>query len=304
MKIHQDWTAAGFSLTPVAHAIGPFGYQGFLSAVWNIWNDDEIELSIAESASALIPLTVSKGTLRFVGHRDLVDYRSPLGRGADELMRDVVDSLPAGMGIHLDSLPEEAVAPLVDGLRMLGLEVTPVVHHTAAVLTLPATFDDYLMSIAKKERHELRRKRRRYETEVGSLELCRATGDGEVFDRFVELHRRSEGEKGSFMSDHMERYFRMLIDLPGWEIDALLTDSGDMTAAAFGFADDDGYFLYNSAFNPDLRHLSPGQVMLGALIERAIAEQRTVFDFLKGDEPYKFRFGAVERPLYEIVTAR
>ena len=304
MNTHQNWKAAGFSLTPVAHAIGPFGSRGFLSAIWSIWNDDEVELVIAESASALIPLSVSKDTLRFIGHRDLVDYRSPLGAGSDELMRDVVDSLPAGTGIHLDSLPEEAVVPLAEGLRMLGLEVTPAVHHIAAVLTLPATFDDYLVSIGKKERHELRRKRRRYETEVGSLELCRATGEGDVFGRFVELHRRSEGEKGSFMSDQMEQYFRMLIELPGWEIDALLTDSGDMAAAAFGFADDDGYFLYNSAFNPDLRHLSPGQVMLGALIERAIAEQRTVFDFLKGDEPYKFRFGAVERPLYEIVTVR
>ncbi len=44
--------------------------------------------------------------------------------------------------------------------------------------------------------------------------------------------------------------------------------------------------------------------MLGAMIERAVQEGRRIFDFLKGDENYKFRLGAEPRPLYEIEVVR
>jgi CelD/BcsL family acetyltransferase involved in cellulose biosynthesis len=40
------------------------------------------------------------------------------------------------------------------------------------------------------------------------------------------------------------------------------------------------------------------------MIERAIDERRPRFDFLKGDETYKFRLGAEERPLYRLKARR
>ena len=45
---------------------------------------------------------------------------------------------------------------------------------------------------------------------------------------------------------------------------------------------------------------SPGVVLVSMLIERAIEAEKRVFDFLKGDETYKFRLGAAPRPLYEV----
>ena len=95
---------------------------------------------------------------------------------------------------------------------------------------------------------------------------------------------------------------RDLLALPGWQVDALVGDRGEVAAAAFSFADDSGYYLYNSAYEPELSHLSPGQVLLGALIEKAIDRRLKVFDFLKGDEAYKYRLGSAKRPLYEIVA--
>ena len=40
--------------------------------------------------------------------------------------------------------------------------------------------------------------------------------------------------------------------------------------------------------------------MLSHLIERSIDDGKKVFDFLKGDETYKFRLGAQPRPLFEV----
>jgi CelD/BcsL family acetyltransferase involved in cellulose biosynthesis len=40
--------------------------------------------------------------------------------------------------------------------------------------------------------------------------------------------------------------------------------------------------------------------MLGLLIEDQIRRGAEVFDFLKGDEQYKFRLGAEKRPLFRL----
>jgi CelD/BcsL family acetyltransferase involved in cellulose biosynthesis len=45
-------------------------------------------------------------------------------------------------------------------------------------------------------------------------------------------------------------------------------------------------------------------VLLAYLIRQAIAQGKQVFDLLRGDEPYKFRFGAREVPLHRIRIAR
>ena len=304
MRQHQDWRSPGFEFPALAEATGPFATSGFLSTIWEAWSETSAELVIAESADSLVCLEVVDDGVRPVGHRDLVDYRTPLGGMAGSLFGETLDSLPAVARLAFDSLPESAASALADGARKRGWEVVVAPGDVAAVLTLPASFDEYLASIGKRERHELRRKRRRYEAAIGSLELVRVGGAGEFFDQFVSLHRRSGGDKGSFMTAPMAGYFRALLSLPGWGIEALIGIDGQVAAASFGYRDEDGYFLYNSAFDPDLGHISPGQVMLGMMIERAIAEGCSVFDFLKGDETYKFRLGATARPLYDIVGNR
>lgn len=304
MRQHQDWRSAGFDLPPLVEATGPFATPGFLSTISDAWSVKGAELVIAESADSLFCFEVVDDVVRPVGHRDLVDYRTPLGTMAGSLFGEVLNSMPAVSRLRLDSLPEEAASVLADGARAWGWEVAVSQRDVAAVLELPVSFDEYLVSIGKRERHELRRKRRRYEAVVGSLELVHVDDDGEVFDQFAALHRRSGGDKGAFMTAQMERYFGSLFTLPGWGIDTLIGEDGRVVAASFGYRDEDGYYLYNSAFDPDLGHTSPGQVMLGLMIERAISEGCSVFDFLKGDETYKFRLGAIERPLYDIIGTR
>jgi CelD/BcsL family acetyltransferase involved in cellulose biosynthesis len=84
----------------------------------------------------------------------------------------------------------------------------------------------------------------------------------------------------------------------------MVDGSGRPASAVFSFEDEAGFYLYNSAYEPEVRHLSPGSVMLSHLIERAIGNQLRVFDFLKGDEMYKFRLGAQPRPLYVVEATR
>lgn len=296
MTIHADWESPGFAAPPLAPAVGPFAERGFLQAMWRHRGHPGQRLVMAESADGLVPLVVDAGVVRFVGEADLTDYHSPRGLDPAPAVAEAVATL--GGSWELDSLPEEAVEPLVRGLEAGG--ATPMVtrHTVAAVVPLPATFDDYLAMIGKKQRHELRRKRRRYATDVGPMLHESHHDDGWAFTEFVRLHRLADGRKGSFMTPAMEALFRDLVGLPGWRIDLLrIPGTERASAAVFGYADRDGYFLYNSAYDPGLGSVSPGWVLLGSMIEQAIREGRPRFDFLKGDEDYKFRLGAETRPL-------
>ncbi|MDH4309836.1 MAG: GNAT family N-acetyltransferase, partial [Acidimicrobiia bacterium] len=256
-----------------------------------------------ESVAGIVSLDVAGDLVTFTGPSDLTDYHSPLGSDPAALMESVVAVLDSRCRFDLDSLPIEAAEPLAKGLNCAGVAVEIVPHTVAAVLDLPASFDEYLALIGKKQRHELRRKRRRYEELVGEPVFESHHGEGWAFDEFVRLHRMSGGGKGRFMDAEHEAFFRALVHQAGWRIDLLRIPGTDSAAAClFVFADSEGMYLYNSAYDPALADASPGMAMLGAAIEAGINSGSPRFDFLKGDEIYKFRLGAVERALYRVVS--
>jgi hypothetical protein len=62
--------------------------------------------------------------------------------------------------------------------------------------------------------------------------------------------------------------------------------------------------LYNSTFDPSLAALAPGMVLVWQLIHEAADAGCTVLDLLRGDEPYKYRFGAVAREVRTLTLVR
>src|SRR5690606_37455210 len=190
---------------------------------------DEGELLLASSDAALLPLRRIDDTIYFAGDPDYTDYHSPLGNGADALIADLASSGSARRFV-LDSLPEEAAKPLAAGLSEAGWSVQVEEHEVTAVLHLPETFDDYLTAIGKKERHEVRRKRRRFERIVGEIRHETHRGQGWAFDESVRLHRLAPGDKGRFMTEARCRLFAVLAELDGWRVDLLRAP--DDTAAA------------------------------------------------------------------------
>ena len=156
---------------------------------------------------------------------------------------------------------------------------------------------DHLDLLDGKQRHEIRRKARRFAESLGEADLVEGV---EFFDSFVEMHRSATGEKGRFMTESMASFFRDLLSAAGARLETLVVGDGRAVGAAFGFEDDDAYYLYNSAFEPSFAESSPGILLLHRLIGRVNATGRSRFDFLKGTETYKHRLGAVERPLYTV----
>lgn len=278
---------------PLAPFVGPFPHRPFLEVCAEHGAGDVQVVADVSNAMALI---VSRGVARFAGDPHLTDYHSPLGPGTEELVALLIADLGA-VRFDLDSLPSEAAGPLAAAFETAGRAVTCSPDEPSRVLDLGgADLDGWETLLRSKDRHEVRRKRRRYAEARGTPDV--AAGP-EHFDTFVALHQSSANGKGDFMTDRMEAFFADLLRLSTARLDVLQRD-GEVAAAAVGFEDDDGYYLYNSAFDSALADLSPGIVLIDHLIARTVRQGKGRFDFLKGSEPYKRRLGAVERPLYRL----
>lgn len=299
LHAHSNWETAAFDRSPRADAIGPFASRSFLQTWWEARGTGE--LLLVENGDALLPLMLDNGTARFVGEADLFDYHTPLGNDATALVADWASTLRPGTALDFDSLPGEVADEVMTGLAKAGLEPVAVVHESAAILDLPGDYDGYLAQLDKKQRHETRRKGRRFNEMLGPARLVREAGRDAVA-RFAAMHRLADGRKGHFMSADMEDLFGGIHDRAGGLIDFLYGDGPDPVAAAFGFEDAHGYYLYNSAYDPDAGAASPGIVLVTELLRQAIAAGLSRFDFLKGDEVYKYRLGATARPLWRVTA--
>jgi CelD/BcsL family acetyltransferase involved in cellulose biosynthesis len=286
------------ALRPLAPAVGPFPLATFVDAVTTFRGET---VDVVGDERGALPLTLSEGAVRIAGHPDLTDYHSPLGGDVTAIADALAGMVDDGYVLDLDSLPEEACGPLAVALRTLGVDVSVEEHAVTAIVALPDSFDDYLGMLSKKQRHEVRRKRRRYEDVLGEVVHEVHHEPDWAFDEFVRLHRLSDGDKGEFMTPAREAFFARLVQLEGWRLDVLRVPETDRAAACVvSFSDDQGLYLYNSSYDPHLSEASPGIAIVGTLIEKAIEEGLPRFDFLKGDETYKFRLGAESRPLYRI----
>ena len=292
----HPWSSVPSSGATIEEHLGPFPFRPFLETVWRYRSDRNASLVAVSDGPNAAALSVTNTHIAFVGQENLTDYHAPIGRSFGSLLGDVLSTHP-GHSYRFDSMPQEIATIVAETLASLGPSATPVEHEASAVVTLPATFEMWLAGLTKKERHEVRRKRRRLAEAFGTPTIQRMGPD--AVHTFCEMHRTSSGDKGTFMTDEMERYFADLSTDVGAVVHGLMCD-GVMRAAAFGFETDDGYFFYNSAYDVAAAGGSPGVVLVASMIESQIERGTKVFDFLKGDERYKFRMGAERRPLYVI----
>ncbi len=300
MTTSTDTLSTISGLHPLAPAVGPFPLPSFIGAVTS-FRGEAVEV-VGDDRGALA-VTIVGDVIQIAGHTDLTDYHSPLGEDLGAVADGLAGMVADGCRLDLDSLPEEACGPLAAALTDRGLQPTVSEHTVSAVVQLPETFDEYLGMLSKKQRHEVRRKHRRYEDALGEVIHEVHDEPGWAFDEFIRLHRMAEGEKGEFMTPERQTFFETLVELDGWRVDVLRVPDTDRAAATlFSYSDSSGIYLYNSSYDPELSEASPGIAIVGTLIDQAISEGLPRFDFLKGDETYKFRLGAEARPLYRITT--
>jgi len=191
-----------------------------------------------------------------------------------------------------------------------GYAFRTAVEDVCPLIDLPASWDEYLASLDKKQRHEIRRKVRRLEGEadVRWYIVGQEQDLAEEIEAFIELHQKSSVDKDDFMDEPMKSFFRAMAHVLqplGWLQLAFIEIDGQKAASMLNFDYQDTIMVYNSGYDPQrYAHMSPGIVLLTYCIQHAIALGRARFDFLRGDEPYKYRFGARDTRVYRLTLAR
>ena len=209
--------------------------------------------------------------------------------------------------INLCNIPE--ASPTCSGfiamLQSKGFEAEMVLQEVCPIIPLPDEWEQYLEKLDKKERHEIRRKIRRAEGEADLqwVVVNDTHNQPAMYQQFIDLMRASHPQKAKFLEESQNLAFFQEI-LPtlyekGWLKLSFLMIDGVPSATYCDFDYNNQILVYNSGLQPDKNsHLSPGIVLLSYNIKDAIKAHRSVFDFLRGNENYKYRMGAQDTRVF------
>lgn len=179
--------------------------------------------------------------------------------------------------------------------RLLDQEVCPV-------LALGDDAERPLQVVPAKLRGNLRYYRRRLER-LGEVELGAASEveRDAVLEALFRLHAarwRSRGLPGVFTSGRVRRFHAEVaagFQRRGWLGLYSLKLRGEICGALYCFGCRRRGYYYAGGFAPALAGASPGTQLIGYAIEAAVRKGAREFDFLRGDEPYKYLWGAKDR---------
>jgi CelD/BcsL family acetyltransferase involved in cellulose biosynthesis len=167
------------------------------------------------------------------------------------------------------------------------------------------TWDSYLAALGRTHRTNFKRKLKKLQS-LYKLRIVEATTDAErraALDVLVNLHLTRRREVGG--SDALHK--RELLDFHE-ELTATALRSGHLrlsvmwlddapVAAMYGFEYDKVFYFYQSGFDSQYATHSVGLVMAGLVIKSAIENGVREFDFLHGNETYKYLWASAEREL-------
>ena len=186
-------------------------------------------------------------------------------------------------------------------LRIAQEEVCPI-------LRLDGSFDTFLRSLPKKERHEIKRKARNFERDAPTGNLRVLTERDDVLAAmpdFLRLHRLSAPDKERFWTPEVERFFLQstaaMADR-GWLRLYMLDVADAPVAAMYTLCVDGRLLVYNSGFDPAFARISVGMVLTAMVVEDAATNELAICDLLRGNESYKYRFGAVDTPIWRVIA--
>jgi len=297
----------------------PFLNFDYLKRWWEFkgggeWEDGELVLISARQGGKLAGIApffiaVHEGIRKilFLGSIEISDYLDLIvdPENGEEFTNLALNSLAEQHAdIHeilLYNLPQ--ISPTLPWLEKFaeknGWKIQSERAYHTPVITLSADWESYLAGIDKKQRHEIRRKIRRAEENPDTVRWYfvkdRDSLNREI-ETFFDLMILDE-EKKKFLTPRMREQMRSIIT---WAFDndmlqlSFFMVEGKKAAAYLCLDYHERIWVYNSGFDPQFREYSPGWVLLAYLIQHAILTGKRTFDFMRGDEDYKYRFGAAD----------
>ena len=307
----------------------PFLRYEYLSQWWQTrgggeWPEAELFLLVAREGGRLLGIAPlfrannrdAKPALFLLGSIEISDQLDLIVRSADlpRFIAALLDYLAAGpaSGVALDWVNLPDTSPTLAALRAesaaRGLSYQQEVYQPAPFISLSGTYDDYLARLDKKQRHEVRRKVRRAEESGRGVRwyiIDREDQLPQAMESFLDL-MANDPAKAGFLTPLMRQQMHaaaLASFRAGWLQLAFLEVEGDPACAYLNFDYGGRIWVYNSGLDRRFMDLSPGWVLLAYLLEWACQHGRSEFDFLRGGEDYKYKFGGQDRFVLRVLVS-
>lgn len=323
-----DLEGAWNALLDAAITNVPFLRHEYLAAWWQTrgggeWPQAQLALITAHEDDHLVgiaplffvPEHQGRPALLFLGSIEISDYLdfivrpADLGRFVDGLWSFLMQLPFTWQALDLYNLVE--TSPTLSILTTWSAEQRVTLRterlQPSPYVPLPGDWEAYLASLDKKQRHEIRRKLRRAEghTSMVCWYCAQENVEAEV-EAFLDLMAQDE-EKAAFLTPLMRQTLRQvaLAAATHGYLQLAFMEIGNTKAAAYLNFDYQGrIYVYNTGFDRRFNELSPGWVLLSYLLQWANQHGRKEFDFMRGDEAYKYRFGAINRYVVRATLVR
>jgi CelD/BcsL family acetyltransferase involved in cellulose biosynthesis len=178
-------------------------------------------------------------------------------------------------------------------------------------LELSGDWEQYLATVTSSRRQALRHMerslRRRHAVAITDYDGDRIE---EGWRHLITLHEarwQEAGGTGAFRDPRIARLHRRFAEELARRGQLWLTTldlDGAPAAAWYGFTCHDTVYFYQSGRDPRWERESVGQILIAAMIRRAMERGFRRFDFLRGDDPYKRQWTATRRITEEITIFR
>jgi len=257
-------------------------------------------------------------SLLLLGSIEVSDFLDLIARPADlpAFIEGLLDFLASPQAPHWQSLDlwnildSSPTLPLLEAAaRRRGWSYQQEMLQHSPFIPLPGDWETYLAGIDKKQRHEIRRKMRRAEESDIPVswyvvqDPSTVDAEAEAFMAMMAL----DPDKAAFLTPPMRVHFTKTVRCAfesGCLQMAFLTVDGEKAAAYFSMNYLERIWVYNSAIDQRFSEYSPGWVLLGHLLRWANENGIKEFDFMRGNEAYKYRFGGIDRFVMRAVIKR
>jgi CelD/BcsL family acetyltransferase involved in cellulose biosynthesis len=310
--LHSPFLAWGWTMAWLKHLAGPHELR---IAVWK----DDIGLTqlIIPFIAVKKPGVFSRLKIMLAcGYgREASDYLGCLrlpqhdGRLPELFAAAVEKLLDENSRIELTSLDSRAGLPgdLEERMRAAGRPTRRLLQDVCVAVNLPGSWDEYLLRLSGNYRSQVRRRYRNAEgDERLTIRSIDVQGAKEFTEHLIRLNRQRINQLGrsSSLEDIRIRNF-LLEAVPymaargiAW-LDTLEQD-GRTIAVALNFVHGNSAFYYLGGFDASAAAVSPGMVLFSHVIQRCIEKNINVYDFLRGQEDYKYKWGAQDIPMYKL----
>lgn len=299
----------------------------WLSSWWEVFGDNKrlslITVTDGGKIIGIAPLTITKvigkagfelRKLTFVGdgltdYHDLLIANERREEALQILIKFIVNGKENWDAIHFRNVRGDSpnLPILRDASGDTSLTFVERINLQCSYISIDCNWMNYYSALGKNIRSDIRR-RLNHLAKIGKAEFIRLHEVDDVTDTLgiiKSIHvkcRRAKGEISWYTDEKRFRFVSLILKRFGdrkW-LDIVFLKLNDRVIAYYlGFVYDNIVYFWNTGFDPEFSKVSPGKLLLHYWIKDSFAEGYREFDFMVGEDPYKFQWTSHMRPNYE-----